>query len=87
MSVSINNQRKTTLINYISKTTFNVLSHFQQVSTRIEDHFGSCLLYFCTLVNPNKSVHPITLQKYELSIIAPIPIVDPLLKTIRIFGG
>ena len=49
MSISIKNQRKITLINYITKTTFNLLSNCQQVRTRKGGWFQKMsviLLYF-----------------------------------------
>ena len=45
----INNQIKTTLINYILKETFNLSSHFQQVITSRGGQFRKLsviLLYF-----------------------------------------
>ena len=46
--------------------TINLSSHCQQVSTRIGAHFKINLFPCYFLAKPNNSVHPITLQKYEL---------------------
>ena len=62
MTMSIKNQIQITLINYISKTTFNLSSHFHQVVTRRGGWFKKKMLSCYNLVKPNKSVHPITLQ-------------------------
>ena len=62
MKMSINNQSKTTLINYIYSKK-SICHHIVNKSEQGEDlDFESCMLYCYTLVKLNKSVQPIALQ-------------------------
>ena len=82
MFMSINNPSSTTLIIYSPKTLsilnfthnllfqniFNFSSHCKQVNTKIEA-YPKINLFMCYLTaKPNKSVHPIALQKCRLYI-------------------
>ena len=66
MSMTINNQSKTTLINYFFETNILICHHIGNKSAQGEEAgFKGCLLYCYNLLNLNNIVHPIALQKQK----------------------
>ena len=61
--MTINNQSKTTFINYFRNQHLICHRIVNKSAQREEEKFKRMLLSCYNLVKPNKSVHPIALQK------------------------
>ena len=64
--MNLNNKSKTTLINYPFRNQHLICHHIINMSAQGEENnFESCLLSCYNVVNRDKSVYPITPQKYK----------------------
>ena len=64
--MNLNNQSKTTLINYPFQNQHLIWNRIINKSAQGEEaNFESCLLSCYNFVNPDKIVHSITLQKHK----------------------